>query len=677
VRSRIDFLSSVLAARQIETPLAIGLFGDWGSGKTFFMRRLQERVGLLTESSATAEDAGEPTLYCSNVRQVTFNAWLYSDSDIWPTFAAQVFRSITGATEDVPSGAAQAGHLAEYQKELQGLEEVRSAAERDEAALDERLIELDAKIETKQAEIQALARNLGPEAGAAGKLIADLNEILERALRLVRNWRSIRVSELVILAVPVGVAVSAVFFEWARILALLAAVTGVVVLVLASLRYVERTRALREEIDGLERQRLELQEEREARAEERKTAERTLASASVLPLLPECAEEQAARWLGRQQLGVVTEIRLAFERLSKMIDAGNAARQNRDQQARPQSVKELPIERVIIYIDDLDRCPPEVVVRVLETIKVLLDLPHFVVVVGVDSRWLFRSIEVHFSELLGREDGSDEDGVWAATPQNYLEKIFQYSIVLRPIGTTGFERLIESLLRVEEEVAGRTSNEPRAETQSDRPEQLGMDVGPTTRPTGDQPRQGEPPQVPLGAPQPELDLSPADLVITRDELLFVKRLAPLFTTPRAAKRLVNVYRLLRVSAGAGTLERDNAYEYALVLLALTIAFPALAGDVFRAVHRSPGENWAALLKGLAPRTTELPRGVGAETTNDVSGRLSPSEAAAWGKLVDALDAIWSADSGGPPLSKLAEWTEIVAEFSFHPWQDLLPASTRG
>src|SRR5207344_2875335 len=54
IQPRVDFLASVLAAKALETPLAIGLFGDWGSGKSFFMRRLQERIVELTEASAHA-----------------------------------------------------------------------------------------------------------------------------------------------------------------------------------------------------------------------------------------------------------------------------------------------------------------------------------------------------------------------------------------------------------------------------------------------------------------------------------------------------------------------------------------------------------------------------------------------------------------------------------------------
>ena len=70
-QSKIDFLGSVLSAKNLETPLAIGLFGNWGSGKSFFMRRLQEQIVELTEASAQAAKDGKETLYCSHIRHVT------------------------------------------------------------------------------------------------------------------------------------------------------------------------------------------------------------------------------------------------------------------------------------------------------------------------------------------------------------------------------------------------------------------------------------------------------------------------------------------------------------------------------------------------------------------------------------------------------------------------------
>src|SRR5262249_7011132 len=51
-----------------------------------------------------------------------------------------------------------------------------------------------------------------------------------------------------------------------------------------------------------------------------------------------------------------------------------------------------PLERIVLYIDDLDRCPPRRVVEVLTAMQLLLALPLFV---AVDPRWLVRSLEHH------------------------------------------------------------------------------------------------------------------------------------------------------------------------------------------------------------------------------------------------------------------------------------------
>ncbi|MFI5916755.1 P-loop NTPase fold protein [Dactylosporangium sp. NPDC051541] len=53
---------------------------------------------------------------------------------------------------------------------------------------------------------------------------------------------------------------------------------------------------------------------------------------------------------------------------------------------------DAPVDRIVLYIDDLDRCPPETVVRVLEAVHLLLALPLFVVVVGVDATLLARAL---------------------------------------------------------------------------------------------------------------------------------------------------------------------------------------------------------------------------------------------------------------------------------------------
>ncbi len=97
------------------------------------------------------------------------------------------------------------------------------------------------------------------------------------------------------------------------------------------------------------------------------------------------------------------------------------------------------IDRIVIFIDDLDRCPAAEVVRVLEAVNLLFGFELFVVVVAVDSRWLLRSLDRTFSEAFDAKDGA------APTPQHYLEKIIQIPFWLQPMQADGYERLVTSL----------------------------------------------------------------------------------------------------------------------------------------------------------------------------------------------------------------------------------------
>jgi KAP family P-loop domain len=47
----VEALANLIAARDTAPPLSIGLFGDWGSGKSFLIKEVQDRVRALTRRS--------------------------------------------------------------------------------------------------------------------------------------------------------------------------------------------------------------------------------------------------------------------------------------------------------------------------------------------------------------------------------------------------------------------------------------------------------------------------------------------------------------------------------------------------------------------------------------------------------------------------------------------------
>jgi hypothetical protein len=80
--------------------------------------------------------------------------------------------------------------------------------------------------------------------------------------------------------------------------------------------------------------------------------------------------------------------------------------------------EDLDDERLIIFIDDLDRCEESVVVTLLECIKLYLGSPHCVFVLGIDDNAVLGAMKRTWS---GR---SDEDN------REYLEKMFQATLAV-------------------------------------------------------------------------------------------------------------------------------------------------------------------------------------------------------------------------------------------------------
>ncbi|MEO5564965.1 MAG: P-loop NTPase fold protein, partial [Chitinophagaceae bacterium] len=84
--SDVTAMASVIAYEKVQPPLAIGLFGNWGSGKSFFMNKLQVKIKELADN----DDA----TYCSKVVHVNFNSWHYSDANLWASLITKIFEDL-------------------------------------------------------------------------------------------------------------------------------------------------------------------------------------------------------------------------------------------------------------------------------------------------------------------------------------------------------------------------------------------------------------------------------------------------------------------------------------------------------------------------------------------------------------------------------------------------------
>lgn len=95
-------LAELVTARTARPPLAVGLFGDWGEGKSHFLELLHQQVTAVARpGNVLAHQA---------VRQVRFNAWHYADNGLWASLVAELFAQLAAPPDeavDPDPGAAQ------------------------------------------------------------------------------------------------------------------------------------------------------------------------------------------------------------------------------------------------------------------------------------------------------------------------------------------------------------------------------------------------------------------------------------------------------------------------------------------------------------------------------------------------------------------------------------------
>lgn len=713
----VQAFARLVAARDTALPLSIGIFGDWGTGKSTFMDALEKAIDLLTRPN-------QPH-FVDRVIHIRFNAWQYADANLWASLTAEFFEQLRvgGHAEQhrerydrlvervnthvhalSENAAAARDALADSKKELADAQKDRDQAVR----------------EVHRAQSGVLMQSVLDAAGAAFEKhreeLADLLDIAEdrdegQALsdfldvaKAVRGtggqlkiigaatfkggWRK-RLAILAIL-VPLlfllGLGIDW-FFEgvdrpasilsrfggWTAIAGLgtlIAAATPAIKMVAG---IVKSTASFARRLDEIssESQKKVLQSDIRLRAAVREAKARQEAvdrAGKALARYVGPEENQPPRLLRyvledfpdtkemEKEIGLITRARRLFESVDAIV---RQERQRRDE-GQPADV-DVP-DRIILYIDDLDRCTSDQVYAVLQAIHLLLAFELFVVVVGVDVHWI--------EEALGKQRGlpdlpeglSEEaarrslDTARRVNAIRYLEKIFQLPFWLRPLTTEGddggsYGRYVRALTTpVSSSVApaGRISVDA-----NDRSASLPADattdqaVGPPPMPGANVvPKHADSRAADNGSPEAAVSAE-----ATRDNFIAmalgsgeVDFLAnPLIGNlaakdPRAVKRLVNVYRILRASLTLAQrrvfLGEDGSlphYQLAILLIAIDVGQPLKVADALYQGLRRRGTNGEFDLAQVMRESQRAPEDL-KDNPLAVAFREEPALAYAWAEV---------------------------------------------
>ena len=705
----VDAFATMICWHEFRPPLAVGVFGDWGSGKSFFMRQVHNRIATICEAAGAQDDSER--VFLGHVVQIRFNAWHYADTNLWASLVEHILTQLDewavahDRKKDCDSllgklGAAREWNLQSAKALVARRREVRQAEDAHEKALKElaekrRELEETPKLWVESAwntvladaELKAQVAKAAADVGltaAPGESVDELREAVERfqardGAPAMLGWHRLFSRHWIIasLLVVAVIGLPPLFIWIIGVLGLPTDGAGVAgVFAAMTLGATWMTKALNRAHTTLSdvksrvaqnvaaktaeqgAKTVNLQTALDVAREKAEAASRDMAAAaerlSTLKarFVAEDRKEQLLNFVRRRaasedyrnELGFIAQVRRDFDELNRLmylpdtvpdgatdedfaseLTAFLATLTERDleedeldhlRQAveAPKASERQAFERIVLYIDDLDRCPPGQVILVLQAIHLLLAYPLFVVFVAVDVRWLENALEEAYPQF-------DRDARRALPePRDYLEKIFQIPYWVRPMSPEGTAAFMGDIL----------GHRSAAESGEDAPG-AEADVGEAGAVVASAEVSGTPADE---VPAPVRLTQPID--VTDEERAFLDQLAhALDGSPRRVLRFVNSYRLIKASLGVADRNRlaDGGYREVLTLLAIQITLP----EVFDAIVSGEGGDEIA-------------------THARVAADAPKTESFA------ALDR--ALERGGVALADLKQWIGIVARFGF-------------
>jgi len=633
----VEAFANIISLRKVDPPLAIGLFGHWGSGKSFFMDKLSERISFNSQKKENK--------FLKNVVQVKFNSWHYSDGNLWASLISQIFESLNDYATKKKFGKEL---ISEIYSQLDitnvQLSETQlkiEAKQTQVANLELRIKQVEDTIQVKKSRLDSLTMKdyfsialKDPEISSElsrlktqyipDQVFTDTNQIIETAeeyqgffnqitktielFQSNKGWRW-PVFWVCIAVVTVFLALlnlTSVFnwftekigplFGWIASFAVFCAgarkqlkpyYEDVKLFYKRVSRFKDAAIAkqnaikLGEEHDKekleihlseLELQKQALELEKTQKTSEKQVLENQLHDISSGKMLSSFFTEKSADENYAKHLSIVSWIRKDFSELSDLLAQQAAVNETKGNSEGQSEEGRIQVDRIVLFIDDLDRCSGETVVKMLEAIHLLLAFKLFVVVVGVDPRWLNNALDSQFGSFFGNSNGSDGGKpANSVTSYDYLEKIFQIPFALKPMTNAGRSKLISFLTKGDLEGNKDTgSTEPQKIL---RVNSSGSDTGKDQSDLVFSSNENLPSVVP-GVPIVDF-MQGNRIVLSSEEISFMQSIVVNFNTPRTIKRFVNIYRLIKAHRSYKFIEGTQKMDFVptMVLLSVIVGCP--------------------------------------------------------------------------------------------------------
>ncbi|RJE75181.1 P-loop NTPase fold protein [Reichenbachiella sp. MSK19-1] len=652
IENDVRSLALLLAYKNVNPPIAVGLFGKWGSGKSFFMKQLERRIKSLSKYQTFWDGKGSPISgdhiakeYCEGIAHIWFNAWSYLDSNLWAGLAHSLFEKLNEYITNQTKGEIEKlkvqvrlskrlqllhSDLSNYREKKYYLEGIKTELEEEK---NHKIAKYFLSQYTKKT-IQFLTNN-----GLSEDLLATLTPItIKRKIEseisvwsyLKRNVEIVIKSIIVVLVVFLAkYGISEFWLDvseylrsaWANITSIVIP-TGVITF---KDFFYKKQQVIKDLVDAMAKLKSEKPEDEELQEIKKEINE-------IDPIINEIEESikreysfstditqvAIANFLSSKinqqdyidRLGIVSIIRKDFETLSDLFypinsnsDLSEYQKQLNADRVFIQDQFEKPnrLERIVLYIDDLDRCSDEKVLEVIQAVHLLMAFPLFNVVVGVDDKCIMNAISSRYKAL-----GNGANG----TTENYFEKIFQIPFKLKEPSSNDVENLIEDLLEGQiDNLEAEYSDDYLSEVDinSEKPNQNDDKISSNKEKKLNTEIEKSIVQEPKVKDKStgEIHVPAYNLRMSKTELEYIKAMTFLIgNTPRTIKRFINIYRIIR-SHEQLVYKEDNKDKHFLTVIFLLSLITGVHKNVYKNYLKEVKDTPAATVKDYNLKFEEL------------------------------------------------------------------------
>lgn len=663
IENDVRSFALILASKDIKPPLAIALFGKWGSGKSFFIEHLIKRVNELSikqgfledaEDFSTAEKITEEAAFCKGIAQIKFNAWSYLDANLWAGLASSIFEKLDEYISNRSKGDCEKLKLRNHlSQKLEILSFERENIKQEKGTLEDERNGLIGKLDKLKFQKDEIVKNV------AEKNLSDIvNEVIDRSnleeetkkqlqkygitkerinelspdelYKEAKSWLSF-VKSLFKLPVSYFVAftaallliltitidpfeiVSKIFNELSKSITLVISIAGPIFATIYNSvskfkkfikpitdyknkfnKELEAAKfAYNRELELLDLHITNKQAEIEQTESQIKNLDNQIYELEYTLdnfIAKRAFNDFVKRKIGDKgyeaHLGLISIIRKDFETLSDLfreiqVDRTAPEEIQKEQLEKQKTHKEIvelfkdekALDRIILYIDDLDRCSDEKVLEVIQAVHLLMAFPLFNVVVGVDKRCVNNALIyknlVQYSQFESLNE-IKKTGIHVISPSEYLEKIFQIPFQLDDPSEKNIKRMVHAFLNDQVEKETHDDVEINVEDElSEITDELNAFEQVKEKPKIEDivPEEVEEEEV----MEKKKTITPQDLKLTQEEFDLLKEMIWLVgTVPRTIKRFLNIYRIVRAHQDLEIDVNQKRKEYLAIMFILGV-----------------------------------------------------------------------------------------------------------